>query len=163
MWLDMIQVKRSGSRWIYGLIAVAVFLGMPARGDEILQKFPYSLNLRLEKNAMSGVDTKIRIIEIRGTRRKLEVGGSYIVRGEVRSRDPRMVTVYAGVTNSKNDGALDLEGFSRYYYPGEKKEMFLVGFLYNSEGEFHVSAYPQTPNGTDWTTELFDLRLKAED
>lgn len=126
---------------------------------EQMREFPYKLRLKLHESKMVDSDTKIKVIEIRGTERKMKVGADYIIHAEVKSEEPRMISVYAGITNPKNDGAVDLDGYSRYFYPTALEEEFIVGFTYNAKGEFHISAYPQKKDGTDWTQEIFDIRL----
>ena len=122
--------------------------------------YPFKIREKLEKKALNRSKCKLRVNSIRGTKKSFEVGGSYIIIGELRCSAPSKVTVYAGVTNIDNNGARDLEGYTRYHYPTEKKQYFKLGFTMGAPGEFHVTAYARKDEGTDWNAELFDLRLK---
>lgn len=126
------------------------------------EQTPYRLRIQPDIIATRDSDVKIKITRIYGSERDIQIGGTYLIEGRIKTKHPEVTTLYFGVTAPGNDGAKQTEDYAQSYFPEESNSEFTLALSVANPGQMHLSAYERQPDGkTDWSKPL--IRLNLED
>jgi len=141
-------MRRLALAGLVSLASLAASCRTPERGgggfDDVASRFQYDVPIETGKVWSAGPD-RISILEIWGTRPRIEVGGHYLVRGTYTLKSADAGEVFFHVKGPSNAGSdLDLQHVQVRRGSGN----FSVVHGFSKDGNCHVSLFAQ--KGSDY-------------
>jgi hypothetical protein len=123
--------------------------------------FTHRLKVKPEVIDSRDSDVSINIQSISSSTDGYEVNGVYLVTGRIKTKNPKVTTLYFGVTAQDNKGSQAIKGFAQAFYPEEHSSEFSLALKVAGPGQMHLSAYERRPDGnTDWAKPIIRLNIQ---